>query len=272
MLEFEILADGLFRPDQLHYTYDPALRMPVTPAIQQWMDDYWAQKLVSARERGVPLYDAPLYRFIACETRADGRLHLTLGDTGYKEYVTTRSPAFCAGRSRAELGNALSVCSVVETSDGLILLDKRQGVDVYEGRYHVIGGFFERGRDSTGSAQDAQPDPFGAMRREIREETGILDEDIVAQYCLGLIYDIATPHAELCFLTTLRIPLEIVRQRVPQDNEIKQLEALPATAGNLSAFIVTYHGNISATGEPNLLLYGKLRFGAGWMEKVLEVL
>src|SRR5207247_4109154 len=94
-----------------------------------------------------------------------------LGETGYKEYVTTRVPEFAQGRKREELGNALSVCSVVETRDGYILLDKRQGVDVYVGRYHVIGGFFERDLDTTRSNQ---PDPFGAMSRVIREAIGIL--------------------------------------------------------------------------------------------------
>jgi len=262
MLEFEILARGLFRPDQLAITYDPSLRIPTDPAIQHWMDTFWAQKLTLAREQGIPLFDAPLYRFVNVETRADGTLCVTLGDSGYKEYVTTRVPEFYSGRQRQELGNALAVCSVVETSDGYILLDKRQGVDVYVGRYHVIGGFFERGRDSTG---DGQPNPFGAICREIREETGILASDIAEQYCLGLVYDLATPHAELCFLTRLHIPLSEVKTRVPEENEIKHLETLYVTEQNLRDFIVRNHGNISATGEPNLLLYGEWRFGAQWL-------
>ena len=149
MLEFEILTHGLYRPDQLYITYDPSLRMPTSPTMQAWMDTLWEQKLVLAREQNTPLFDAPLFRLIEAEAKSDGTLHLVLGDTGYKEYVTTRVPEFAHGRKREELGNALSVCSVVETSDGYILLDKRQGVDVYVGRYHVIGGFFERDRDSS---------------------------------------------------------------------------------------------------------------------------
>ncbi len=269
MLEFEVLARGLFRPDQLHITYDPSLRMPVNPAIQAWMDALWEQKLAAARTQGYPLFDAPLYRFIQAESRDDGTLHLSLGDTGYKEYVTTRVPEFFEVYSREELGNALSVCSVVETSDGHILLDKRQGVDVYVGRYHVIGGFFERDRDST---VDARPDPFGAITREIREETGIQREDIHEQYCLGIVYDVATPHAELCFLTRLHISLEEALRRVPEEDEIKQLNTLFVTAESLRAFILTYHGNISATGEPNLLLYGETLYGKGWLNVVMREL
>jgi 8-oxo-dGTP pyrophosphatase MutT (NUDIX family) len=265
MREFEILARGLFKPDQLIITYNSALRMLSSPAIQQWMDALWAQKLAAARERNIPLFDAPLYRFVDVEARADGRLYVTLGDTGYKEYVTTRAPEFSAGRKRQELGNALAVCSVVETSDGYILLDKRRGVDVYVGRYHVIGGFFERGLDCL---ENGQPDPFGAIRREIREETGIQPADIAEQYCLGLVYDLATPHAELCFLTRLSISLSEVRTRVPEENEIQQLETLYVTEQSLREFIQQNHGNISATGEPNLLLYGELLFGQQWLQSL----
>ena len=314
MIEFEILARGLYRPDQLEITYDPSLRMPTSPAMQEWMDTLWQQKLATAQQKSIPLYDAPLFRLIHAETRHDlqpeysrgdpcGRpgsvsrspsarrddhtfvppvgagegLHLILGNTSYKEYVTTREPSFAHNHAREDLGNALSVCSVVETTDGHILLDKRQGVDVYVGRYHVIGGFFERNLDtSTTTATSAttattatNPDPFGAMRREIREETGIQAADIADQYCLGAVYDLATPHAELCFLTRLNIPLNEVRQREPEENEIKQLLSLNVTEESLRDFILTNHCNISATGEPNLLLYGAEKFGKRWFEEIM---
>ena len=310
MIEFEILARGLYRPDQLAITYDPSLRMPTTPAIQQWMDTLWQQKLAIAQEKNIPLYDSKLFRLIHVETRHAGRqgnitpvgageewrgegtlgspwggkgnepprLHLIFGNTSYKEYVTTREPEFARGRDRQQLSNALAVCSVVETTDGHILLDKRQGVDVYAGRYHVIGGFFERDLDTsitnetneTSETSETNPDPFAAIRREIREETGIQAADIAEQYCLGVVYDLATPHAELCFLTRLNIPLHEVRQRVPEENEIKQLFSLHVTEESLRDFILTNHGNISATGEPNLLIYGAVRFGEKWFEDLMR--
>ena len=269
MLEFEILVHGLYRPDQLNITYNPSLRMPISPSIQAWIDAFWEQKLATAREQNIPLFDAPLFRFVEVEATAEGTLHLVLGGTGYKEYVTTRVLEFSQGRKREELGNALSVCSVVETSDGYILLDKRQGVDVYVGRYHVIGGFFERERDSTVSKR---PDPFGAIRREIREETGILQSDIREQFCLGVVYDIATPHAEMCFLTSLTIPLTEIHNRIPEEDEIKQLETLFVTKESLRDFLLRKHGNISATGEPNLLMYGSVRFGGEWFEEMMRQL
>jgi 8-oxo-dGTP pyrophosphatase MutT (NUDIX family) len=266
MLEFEILARGLYRPDQLDITYDPSLRMPTSPAIQQWMDTLWQQKLATAQKKAVPLFDSQLFRLVSTEARADGTLHLVLGNTSYKEYVTTRDPEFARGRARQELGNALSVCSVVETNDGYILLDKRQGVDVYEGRYHVIGGFFERDLDMATTL----PDPFAAICREIREETGIQLKDISEQYSLGVVYDLTTPHAEMCFLTRLNIPLEEVYRRVPEEKEIQQMLSLYITKGSLLHFVLANHGNISATGEPNLLMYGAVRFGEEWFKEAMR--
>ncbi|HXX79841.1 MAG TPA: NUDIX hydrolase, partial [Ktedonobacteraceae bacterium] len=129
-----------------------------------------------------------------------------------------------------------------------------------------IGGFFERGLDSTASKQ---PDPFGAIRREIREETGILQADIREQFCLGVVYDTTTPHAEMCFLTCLSIAMAEVQNRVPEEHEIKQLEMLRATESELRKFLVQNHGNISATGEPNLVMYGGVRFGDRWFEEMI---
>ncbi|HEY4386420.1 MAG TPA: NUDIX hydrolase [Ktedonobacteraceae bacterium] len=267
MLEFEILARGYYRPEQLAIAYQPSLRMPQTPEIQQWMDILWEQKLVQARRNQTRLFDAPLFRLVELSS-SSAQLSLVLGDTSYKEYVTTRVPEFAQNRSRPELGNPLSVCSVVETSDQYILLDRRQGVDVYVGRYHVIGGFFERELD-----MGTSPDPFAAMRREIREETGIQSSDILAQHCLGAVYDLATPHAELCFLTRLNIPLAVVQQeRTPEEDEIKQLHSLQVTTESLRDFILHHHGNISATGEPNLLMYGALLFGEAWFANLLSQL
>ncbi|MHB8600848.1 MAG: NUDIX hydrolase [Ktedonobacteraceae bacterium] len=274
MLEFDILARGLYRRDRLDITYNSSLHISITPSIQQWMDTLWQQKLAIAHEKGTRLFDSQLFRLEQATSSSDGTLYLVMGNTSYKEYVTTREPDFARGGDRSELSNALGVCSVVETSDGYILLDKREGVDAYVGRYHVIGGFFERDLDSTSisntTATVVQPDPFAAITREIREETGIQSTDIREQYCLGAVYDLTLPHCELCFLTRLNISLKEVHTRVPEEDEIKQLHSLYVTAESLRDFIIRHQGNISPTGEPNLLMYGAVRFGEEWWDEVMQ--
>ena len=56
---------------------------------------------------------------------------------------------------------------------------------------------------------------------------------------------------------------------VPEENEIKQLIPLQVTPASLQAFILQHHGNISATGEPNLLMYGGWKFGEAWFEEMM---
>ncbi len=94
MLEFDILARGLYRRDQLAITYDPSLHISITPSVQQWMDTLWQQKLAIAHEKGTRLFDSQLFRLEQATASPDGILHLVLGNTSYKEYVTTREPDF----------------------------------------------------------------------------------------------------------------------------------------------------------------------------------
>jgi hypothetical protein len=84
MIEFELLAQGCYRPDQVIMQYDPTLRMPSTPTIQAWMDTTWEQLLAQAREKAIPLFDAPLFRYVHAASHPDGTLHITVGKTDYK--------------------------------------------------------------------------------------------------------------------------------------------------------------------------------------------
>jgi hypothetical protein len=47
---------------------------------------------------------------------------------------------------------------------------------------------------------------------------------------------------------------------------------LKVTERELWEFLVKNHGNISATGEPNLLMYGGVRFGRAWFEEMSKYL
>lgn len=268
MLEFEVLMHGRYHPGQILIDYNQERRIAATPATREWIDRNWQQKLHAAQQKGTLLYDAPLFRFASARAQLEGTLQLLLGDTSYKEYVATRMSEFTMHHAREELSNVLSVCSVVETSDDYMLLDKREGVDTYTGRYHVIGGFIERIPDRN---VHGRPDPFAAMLREIREETGVRATDVSEQICLGIVYDLTLPHAELCFLTCLHISLAtVMHERTPEDQEIRHLQSLQITDTRLRDFIIQHHGNISPSGEANMLLYGAHKFGSSWLTEVMN--
>jgi hypothetical protein len=167
MIEFEFLVRGCYSPEQLVVDYNPLHRISLTPEMQEKMEHSWQEKLALAQKKSFLLFDGKLFHYMYAEERADQTLRVKLGDTRYKEYVATRTPEFVQELTRDGLSNPLSVCSVIETLDGFILLEKRRGTDVHDGRFHVIGGFMERDVDNKGHA----PDPFEAMNREMREET-----------------------------------------------------------------------------------------------------
>ena len=185
MLDFEFLVRGCYTPEQLIVDYNPTHHAAFAPEMRATMEGLWQDRLTSAKEHNVPLYDGQLFRLMYAEERENSTLRLKLGNTSYKEYVATRSPELSRQLTRDELSNPLAVCTVIETLDNYILLEQRQHTDVHDGHLHVIGGFMERDKDNVGRA----PNPFAAMNREMREETGIRESDIREQYCLGIAYD-----------------------------------------------------------------------------------
>ncbi len=265
MLDFEFLVRGCYTQEELIVDYNPTHHASFTPEMRSTMEQIWQDRLTSAKGQNVPLYDGQLFRLMYAEERENSTLRIKLGNTSYKEYVGTRSPELSQQLTRDELSNPLAVCTVIETLDNYILLEQRQNTDVHDGRIHVIGGFMERGKDNIVSA----PNPFAAMNREMREETGIQEDDIREQYCLGVAYDTLVPHPELCFVTRLNIPLTTLSRRKPEDNEVKELRMLRVNATTLKDSIQANHGNISPTGEAALILYGTWKFGAGWFEDML---
>ena len=265
MLDFEFLVRGCYTPEQLVIDYNPTHHVSLTTEMRVKMEQLWHDKLAQAKEKHFPLFDGQLFRLMYAEERENSTLRIKLGDTSYKEYVATRTQELSQQLTRDELSNPLSVCSVIETLDSYILLERRQGTDVHDGRIHVIGGFMERGKDNAGHP----PDPFAAMNREMREETGIQEKDIREQYCLGVVYDTLVPHPELCFVTRLNIPLTTLSKRKPEDNEVKELQMLRVNATTLKESIQANHGGISPTGEAALILYGTWKFGSGWFEDVM---
>ena len=73
-------------------------------------------------------------------------------------------------------------------------------------------------------------------------------------------------------MTQNKIPLAEFSKMIPEEDEIKQLEVLKVTEVSLREFLLQNHGNISATGEPNLMIYGGVRFGEEWFAEIMEKL
>jgi len=268
MLEFKILCEGFFTKENVKVIYNHNDTMPKDDKINIFIENKWDFKLNELREKGVIIFNGKLFRLSNCRI-VQNKLEIELGNTDYKEYVATRMEDFYNYHSLNNLANPLAVCIAMISSDKKIVVEKREGVDVYSGRYHVIGGFIDRDIDFK---LNLTPCPFKAIKREVKEETGVDLEDSVI-YSLGVVYDLVSPHPEMCFLVNLSISSKEILDvflTSKHDFEVHDIELIHDSESELSNFIFYNHGNISATGEPCLLLYGKYKYGESWYKDIVQ--
>jgi 8-oxo-dGTP pyrophosphatase MutT (NUDIX family) len=269
VLEFKVFTYGPFSPKTVFVAYDNS-EFTFEDRQQALIETIWNETIATAQVKGANIFNGRLFRLRNWKN-IGGQLHLYLENTDYKCYVGTRSTTFHAMFKNAEMANPLAVCIAIVTVDNHVLIERRKAVDVYAGRYHVIGGFMDQDYDL---AANLVPDPFAAVAREAHEELGIHLEYESVQL-LGLVYDLATPHPELCFSTDVPYSFRDVETCVKYartDGEVKRIEGISSTAKKLRNFILENHGRISATGEPCLLLYGRHTFGEGWYREMMEAL
>ena len=118
------------------------------------------------------------------------------------------------------------------------------------------------------------PDPFQGIAREVEEEVG-LKLPIGTMRLTGVVYDLITPHPELCFCAESNLSSrEITRifHGSEKDREVEKLSYIDASKEKLGEFIVSKRHVTSVTGQACLLLYGKHKYGTAWFRTVLDSL
>jgi 8-oxo-dGTP pyrophosphatase MutT (NUDIX family) len=270
MLEFEILYESIFKKNDIHIDFDPSSVMQMSKKINNETQKIWNDALKKSRKKGTILFNGNLYRLLSYTIIEKPQIKFTLkvGRTNYMEYVATRTKKFHKEDNRWDLANPLAVCVVIVTADHKILIEKREQVDVYSGRYHVIGGFTDVDKDKPNRKI---PILFAAILREILEETG-LKISFQNIFGTGLVYDLINPHPEIAFVANTNLPFRQIQKIKSTDNEIHKLDFIPDNKDQLTNFISENHGNISATGEAALLLYGKGIYGKSWFENILKLI
>ncbi len=192
--EYRILAAGHFRPSQVVQRHDPNLyRADYSFGELEAMDLRWIQETRRAEQQGRMVYSTDLFRL--AEVRVEGdNLHLSLGNTEYKDYVATRDPIEAVTRA-----NPLGSVVIATTADGYIPFCWRAAhLDVNPGKLFGFGGFFDRALDLTDAGE---PDVFACIRRELKEELG--NSNVQTLHCVGVVYDCLHPHPEIAFSAKL---------------------------------------------------------------------
>jgi NUDIX domain len=196
---FTIHLAGDFSADQVECV-EVYSHQVVPPAVAAAIESAWRD----ARSRlGEKIYDGPMARLESWRVEA-GRLHLVLGRTGYKHFYGTNlfNPGLADQYGASVLANALGISVLVETADGHLILGRRgDGVAFHAHRVHPLGGTVEVGA----------VDCFAEIRRELAEEAGLSEEDLLELRCMGLAEDKAIRQPELMFYGRVRATLDRIK-------------------------------------------------------------
>ena len=248
MLRFH--APGDWPPGRVTATWVPDGRRRV-PAVEAAIDAAWA---VAAARPGVRLFDGPMCRLESWHATPAG-LRLTLSPTSYKPFVGTNmaNPHLADAHGRDVMANPLGVSPALLTSDGWLMLGRRNGrVAYYPGRVHPFAG----------SMEPADADVFAAVRRELREELSLADADVPDVRCTGVAEDVNLRQPELIFAATTTLARAAVEARLDPD-EHAGTWAVRATADAVATAVEADRG-LTPVGAAALLLWGRLRFGDAW--------
>jgi 8-oxo-dGTP pyrophosphatase MutT (NUDIX family) len=266
MIGFEVLAYGRYMPETIETVYRQDASIHWENEVDAHISRVWELYVKMSRESGLSVYNGSLFRLDHSEAE-DGILRLDVSDVDFRSYIGTALPGFVAAFPGVARANPLAVCVVLVTSDEKIVMDRRAKVDAYRGRYHVIAGFMEKNADIIHD----RPDPFGALRREVREELGILLEHGVR--CTGLVR--TAMGSELCFSCPLDITFEgllSTKAGSRTDAEIDELFALPDSPASILSFLTDHRPHVVPSGMACLLLHGRNRHGEVWYDRAIGAL
>jgi hypothetical protein len=159
------------------------------------------------------LFDGPLCRVESWRVTG-GRLHLSLSRTSYKWFWGTNlhRPEL----PESQLANALGLSALVQSTDGFLLLGRRNATVAYHpNRVHPFAG----------SAEGI--DLFAETRRELAEELNFTPADIAAIRCIGMAEDADIRQPELIFRVLSTRTRAEIEQRLDRA-EHKGIRAVPA--------------------------------------------
>ena len=150
-----------------------------TPAYAALVDAEWNRMVARAAH---PLWDGLYYRVLNLDELQKGAAPATLrlGTIRYR-YIAT-FPALHEPHARLHLDplNHLSIGALIRTSDGFYLFGRR----ARNGATDIIGGGVQSDELAVSTGSDLERNLY----KEVREEVGIVKEDIGALSGIGILY------------------------------------------------------------------------------------
>jgi 8-oxo-dGTP pyrophosphatase MutT (NUDIX family) len=260
-MPYKIITEGKFIPKDIRTLYKRNKRLSQSQEALQFIETKW-NEFVSNSSKA---FNGRLFRVDKYDTVTNNYIELQLSDTDYKEFVGTRDHEFVNKFGKEYTANPLSVGALMVTQDYKIILGKRSAVDtdIGKNKISVIGGYLDPSNDLS-NRNNKIVDIFQAVTREIYEETGINNKNIVELICIGLIDNKEHNQINLPFYTKLDISAEQIKAHIttPQEKEFSQIITINSSVQSIIQFLDTYKGQeeeqLSDIVIPTLTIYKDL--------------
>ncbi len=208
MPPFRIVLKGEWNAAEVEVLEGSPRPLPWPDSHRAQMDAAWNQ----LQSENPHLFDGELAA-LEKAVAANGRLALHLFPSSYRQlmYSNRHAEEWKAAGREAWLCRVLGISSVVETRDGRMLFMLRsEDVGECPGCFDVFGGHIDwrAHRNARGPI-----DVFLALRREICDELGITEGEIVESVCIGLGENHKNHKPELLFRSRLTLHAEEVAKR-----------------------------------------------------------
>lgn len=174
------------------------------------------------RNKDVFIFNGPVSCLDHYEIR--GRdLHIYYCESDYKSYYGTNIKNSKNLKDKSDLANTLAVCTVVETSDNMLIVGKR-GSQLAEGTclWHVPGGTLEY-------YSNKENGPFEVMRKELAEELNLTC--IRNMVCLGFGENLNFQKPEFLLYTQTDLTSSEIKEKLhlaSDFNEHSEISFIPS--------------------------------------------
>lgn len=221
------------------------------------IEDYWKKEILQT-PKGNYLFNGDLCRLNNWEV-AENRLILDLGRTNYKELLYSNNfvQDIITQFGAEYLSKALGISAVLVSSDRrIVLLERSENVGEYPGRLDVLGGHIH----PVDHAVSGMPDPFYAIKTEVKEEVNLQVTSNDPVTCLGLIETRVTKKPELVFLVkSQQTSDEILKSTLSnKSSELTKVFTIENNLTPLTSFLENKKEQLSPSAYGTLWLYAQI--------------
>lgn len=193
------------------------------------------------------LFDGKLFH-IQNQKLQGSKLIFSMCISSFKEYVGTCSNDFNRLFGQDNIVRPPSIGTMIITTDNKWILGRRLETHDYQGSYTLVSGYMDPDKDVI----DFKPDPLFAVKRELKEETGIEETCVSDITCVGLD---GKDQPYLAFVTKLTILFKKFTKEAANVKEFKKMEEFNLIQKGIDNFLTSNYERITPHTIANILMY-----------------